>query len=197
VLQSEQELVEARRLAEQGWQAFPETPGGRACYNLIQQIEAKSASISTERVWNQPWPTIQVTYRNVNKVFFRMVPWDFQQRMTSASWHPENLDFAEADQTADSPTGAVVVADLPATDDYQQRTEDLPAPQDLKPGFYFLVASHDAEFGGKQSPISYADDLLHRPVAVPARADDPVQGHLHPRGPEPDDYKTLPASTLT
>ena len=28
-----------------------------------------------------------------------------------------------------------------------------------------------------------ADDLLHRPLALPARPDDPVQGHLHRRGP--------------
>ncbi|MCL4201938.1 MAG: alpha-2-macroglobulin [Pirellulaceae bacterium] len=156
VLQSEGDLVEARRLAEQGWRAFPETPGGRACYNLIQQIEAKSASVTSERVWNKPWPTIQVTYRNVNKVFFRMIPWDFQQRMTSTTWHPENLDQAEQNKLLTLPPALSWSADLPATDDYQQRTEDLPAPQDLKPGFYFLVASHDADFGGKQSPISYA-----------------------------------------
>jgi hypothetical protein len=37
-------------------------------------------------------------------------------------------------------------ADLPATADYQQRTEKLPAPKDLKPGFYFILASHDSKF---------------------------------------------------
>jgi len=155
VLQDDQDLVEARRLAEQGWRAFPESVGGRLCYNLIQTIEAKSATILTERVWNKPWPTIQLTYRNVDKVFFRVVPWDFQQRVSTQTWHPEYLD--EADQKSLLARQPVLEwsADLPATDDYRERVEDLPAPQDLKPGFYFLVASHDPAFSGGKTPLSY------------------------------------------
>ena len=31
---------------------FPQSPGGKLCHNLVTEIEAKSASITTERVWN-------------------------------------------------------------------------------------------------------------------------------------------------
>ena len=47
------------------------TVGGKLCANLIQEIEAKSIAITTERVWNEPLPTIRVDYRNLNKVWFR------------------------------------------------------------------------------------------------------------------------------
>jgi tetratricopeptide (TPR) repeat protein len=56
VVHDEGDWVEARRLAERGMNAFPESIGGRRCFNLVQQIEAKSSQISTERVWNEPLP---------------------------------------------------------------------------------------------------------------------------------------------
>src|SRR5262249_29192984 len=42
VLQGEGEHVEARKIALEGKSAFPESPGGRLCHNLILEIEAKS-----------------------------------------------------------------------------------------------------------------------------------------------------------
>ncbi len=81
VLQQEGERVEARQLALRGEQAFPDSVGGRQCYNLIQQIEAKSVDVTTERVWNDPWPTLDVRYRNVTKIYFRAVKHDWLERL--------------------------------------------------------------------------------------------------------------------
>ena len=52
VLQQEGDLVAARKLALRGAELFPQSPGGKLCRNLVTEIEAKSASITTERVWN-------------------------------------------------------------------------------------------------------------------------------------------------
>ena len=52
VLQQEGDLVAARKLALRGAELFPQSPGGKLCRNLVNEIEAKSASITTERVWN-------------------------------------------------------------------------------------------------------------------------------------------------
>ena len=52
VLQQEEDLVAARKLASRGAELFPQSPGGKLCHNLVLEIEAKSASITTERVWN-------------------------------------------------------------------------------------------------------------------------------------------------
>jgi len=154
-LRGEGELVEARELALQGWRAFSDSVGGRMCYNLVQQIEAKNVNASVERVWNEPWPEIEVRYRNVTKVHFRVVPYDFQQRLSSRSWHPERLDNNEEKALLRKKPALTWSADLPATDDYQERTEKLPAPKDLKPGFYYLVASHDPNFGEQDNRVSY------------------------------------------
>ena len=81
--------VKAHTLADQGWDQYPASVGGIQCYNLIQQIEAKSASITTERVWNDPLPDIQVTYRNVTKVYFRAVSAKFEDYCLRLGWSPQ------------------------------------------------------------------------------------------------------------
>ena len=72
VLQQENDLVAAHRIATQGGY-FLQYGAGWQCYNLLDQIEAPLVEIATERVWNEPWPLIQVRYRNLTKVHFRLV----------------------------------------------------------------------------------------------------------------------------
>ena len=50
----------------------------------------------TERVWNQPLPTIQVRYRNVTKVYFRVVPYSYEERLKTRPYRPEQLGPARA-----------------------------------------------------------------------------------------------------
>src|SRR5262249_39878897 len=81
LLRDEGDWVQARTLALRGKQALPNSHGGELCHNLVEQIESKSAVLDTERVWNDPWPTIRVRYRNLDKVHFRAVRVDFLERL--------------------------------------------------------------------------------------------------------------------
>ncbi|MCU0857101.1 MAG: MG2 domain-containing protein [Pontiellaceae bacterium] len=157
VLQSETEFVEARRLAERGLKLFPDTVGGAMCFNIIQQIEAKSATIETEFVWNEPVPSINVTYRNVTNVYFRAVAYDFETVISSRRW---NLSAYFDDNLQKELLGKKPNlewnADLPATADFKERVEKLPAPKELKPGFYFVISSHDPSFTDQNTPVSVA-----------------------------------------
>ena len=157
VLQGENALVEAHELAQQGARAFANTPGGDLCYNLVKQIEAKSASIITERVWNEPSPSIRVTYRNLTKVYFRLVHEDWLNRIKSGQYRGEWLDDGHRKALLAAKPDLAWSADLPPTEDFQQRVEDLPAPQDVKPGFYYLLASHDPGFSAANNVVSYSD----------------------------------------
>src|SRR5262249_55802568 len=56
VLKQEGDWVRARTAALKGAQTLPESHGGKLCHNLVQEIEAKSSQVNTERVWNDPWP---------------------------------------------------------------------------------------------------------------------------------------------
>jgi hypothetical protein len=156
VLQGEGDLVEARRIAQAGDQAFPNSPGGKLCFNLIKDIEAPASQITTERVWNNPWPNIAVRYRNVTRVYFRAVRADWTGRL-KGPYRPEHLLNNEHRQfLAQKPAGEWS-ADLPPTTDYKEHLHEVPAPKDLKPGFYFLLSSHDPNFGAGNNIVSCTD----------------------------------------
>ena len=103
VRQQEGDWVEAHALATRGRNAHPTSPGGQLCINLIAEIEAKSARILTERVWNlsqggagesaraESRPRIEVVYRNVDKVFFQIRPGDWEVALRPDARTPERL----------------------------------------------------------------------------------------------------------
>ncbi len=148
--------VKARELAQRGLDAFPNTAGGAMCYNLIQQIESKSAHLDAERIWNAPWPTLNVAYRNITKVYFRAVSADFEDYIKRTRWGFGGFDDNQRKQLLAASPVLEWNADLPPTKDYKQRTEKLPAPTKLKPGFYFIVASHDQNFAERENQVSVA-----------------------------------------
>jgi uncharacterized protein YfaS (alpha-2-macroglobulin family) len=158
VLQQENDLVEAHRLAKQGAEAFVATVGGAMCYNLQQQIESKTSQVSTERVWNEPWPTIDVRYRNVTQVYFRLIKEDWLG-LVKENGSPESLDEQGRKALLSHKPDQAWSAKLPATEDYRERIEKLEAPKDiikeLKPGFYYIISSHDEGFTDKDNVVSY------------------------------------------
>lgn len=156
-LHNEGDLVEARRLALRGARAHPESAGGRLCHNLVQEIEAKSAQVTTERVWNAPWPSITVRYRNVTNVYFRMVAWDWNDFLDRRHRRPEDLSEQERAEMMRRQPALEWHATLPPTADYKERQEKLAAPSTLKPGFYFIVASHDPNFRDQDNQLSFTD----------------------------------------
>ena len=167
VMRGEGDLVKAHAIARQGLDAFPNTPGGNECYNLVKQIEAKQVSIHVERVWNEPWPQVQVQYKNVEKVYFRMVEYDWIQLTKGQRWSLEQLDRNALIALTRRKPAAEWQVDLPATPDYQLREESVDAPNDLKPGFYFILASHHENFRNENNNItSYAPMWVSRLALV-------------------------------
>ena len=156
-LHEEGSWVEARQIAQQGLTRFPESVGGRQCHNLIQQIEARELQVTTERVWNQPLPTIDVTYRNVTRIHFRAVPFDFQQYARSLRRGPENLDEKQRRALLRLKPVLAWSAELAPTEDYQPRVVALPAPQRLKAGSYYLIASYNQQFNEEDNQVALAE----------------------------------------
>jgi uncharacterized protein YfaS (alpha-2-macroglobulin family) len=158
VVNGENDHVEARRIAQQGTNSFPNSSGGKLCFNLIQQIEAKAIQLTTERVWTDPQPVIRVHYKNLTKVHFRAVKSDWEARLTRDRYRPEYL-YSDADRRAllAKKPDAEWAADLPPTPDYQTRTEDVAPPKGLKPGFYFVIASPDPAFKEADNVLAVAD----------------------------------------
>ncbi len=158
VVYAEDDYVEARRIAQEGLSRHPDSVGGRRCYNLIQQVEAKSSRVVIERVWNEPGSAIEVHYRNVTKIYFRLVKFDFQEFVDSSRWQVEALNDQQRRQLLSQRPVRQWSADLPATEDFRERVETLPAVDDLASGSYFLIASHDPAFAEQDNQVSFRQE---------------------------------------
>lgn len=149
-LKDEGEPLKARALAQKARKAFPQSSGAKECANLILELEAKSAEVETEYVWSAPWPTIDVTYRNTSKVYFRAVSADFLTHLQDESWYNDQ----RRKQILEKTPALSWNSDLPSTRDLKERTEQLPVPKNLKPGFYYLIASFDSGFSTEDNQLS-------------------------------------------
>ena len=178
VLRGEDALQEAHAVATQGANSFPDSAGGRLCHNLVMEIEAPSYRVATERVWSEPWPVISVRYRNLGEVHFRIVRQDWRARLASGSYHPDHLDRdARKALLLESPAVAWS-SELPPAGDYKERVEDIPAPRDIAPGFYFLIASARKDFGEADNVVICTPFWVSRLALVMRTAVDafPLEG---------------------
>jgi hypothetical protein len=152
------DLVEARAVALKGAEAHPNSPGGVMCKNLVAQIESKDLSLQTERSWAEPWPAVRVGYRNLTKVHLRLAKADWMGRLLAGKPHAGWMDDADRQAILALPAVRTQAIDLPATDDYRQRHEDIPVgttfdAKSLEPGPYWVIASHKPDFGGADNVV--------------------------------------------
>ncbi|MGQ9589017.1 MAG: alpha-2-macroglobulin family protein [Planctomycetota bacterium] len=177
VLQAEGDLLEAHRAASEGKRRFPESRGALRCHNAIQAIEARSIEISTERVWNRPLPTIDVRYRNLRKVHFRLVAYDWEEEAKARGPWVRSSDRETWTRLLSKRPNLAWSAELPPTPDYKERVERLPAPEDVAPGSYFLFASADESFAESENNVVSATDIWVSDLAFVVRTR-PGQGEI-------------------
>ena len=154
-LRYDQDLVKAHETAGVGMQRFPNSPGGRKCFNIYHSIEAPQLSIVSEHIWNGDNTELQVSHANLKKVHFRLVPFDYRNRPWGNQSQPEYL-LSNQNQAklADRPPVASWSADLSATPDFKNRTDTVLAKTDVKPGSYLLICSVDADFRTRKNLLS-------------------------------------------
>lgn len=152
-LQQLDRLAEAHAVATLTARDFPQTPATALARNLLRQIEMPEARVETERIWNVPWPDLQVTHRNQPRLWFRIVAGNWDDHLRRQRSRPESPNREERDALLRQTPTRAWVADLPPTPDFQPTTTLLPPPQDLPPGFYFLITSRQDHFRGDQNEI--------------------------------------------
>ncbi|MDR2862754.1 MAG: hypothetical protein LBV54_02580, partial [Puniceicoccales bacterium] len=152
----EKNPLEAYKVAVQGLALHPSSAAAARCRSLIAQIEDPQLdSIKTESVWNASTPEIAIQYRNIETIHFRAVAADWQEFLASKRNRPDSLNAAEfAALLKKNPVKTWQVA-LPKTADYVMRTHRVDAPDDLAPGFYFIIASVSEKFSPKKNAIIY------------------------------------------
>ncbi|NBT14122.1 MAG: hypothetical protein EBS56_11190, partial [Planctomycetia bacterium] len=176
------ELVEAHDLAKQGVKAHPGTPGGALCQNLIAEIEAKSLVVETERMWAAPWPVIRITARNLDTAHVRIVKADWLARVAAGKPQWQWLDDADRKALLAQPPVKSFAVAVPNPKNFSDVRHDVPVPQDLEPGSYWVLASHAADFGDKDNVVEATLVWVSRIAIVSegggSRKGEPLAGYV-------------------
>ncbi|MFW6279445.1 MAG: alpha-2-macroglobulin family protein, partial [Planctomycetota bacterium] len=155
----EDELVEAREIADRAREDHPDSRGAAHCERLIAQIEAPGATINAERVWNECGPEIHVDYKNLTELHFKIVRSDWDEYLEEdPERHPETGYSNRREKILDAEPVSQWSEQLEPTDDFHSR-ETVLAPPEIpeEPGFYHIVAASNPEFEGKTgSVVSYS-----------------------------------------
>ena len=176
--QSNGDLIKAHQTASVGMNRFPESPGGRKCFDIFHNIEQPQLNLVAEQVWNGDQTEIQATHSNLSEVHFRLIPFDYHNK----NWGRINdaahtINHSNAQQYLQKDPAASWSAKLPATEDFKPRTTAVPANTDVKPGSYLLVASVNKEFTNDKNILS-ATHVWVSNLNVVTRENDQIEGHV-------------------
>ncbi|RME68120.1 MAG: hypothetical protein D6781_11735, partial [Verrucomicrobia bacterium] len=103
--------------------------------------------LSTESVWSEPRPTIDITYRNLTHVWFRAYRLDLDKCLERdrRDFSPSSDELRDLLKDGDDALALAWDHDLSPTEDYKLRRIHLPDPS-LAPGYYLIVASASPDF---------------------------------------------------
>ncbi len=146
-------FVKAKALCEEAISRFPKAYGSELCKNLMDGLLVKNISISTELVNLPNKPALmQVSYRNVSKVFFKIVrleETDIQNLHFRYGYSEDLIDAVIKRKGVESWN-----ATLPGTEDYRPHTTETIIPK-LPLGYYAVLASEDESFKKGKKSIAY------------------------------------------
>ena len=147
-------LIRARRLAREGIEAYAGSPGGQRCLHIVKSIEAPHFSVEIMLTDAPGKRSIQVTHRNLERLFFGDFPVDLMERIRTSKDYNLFPEWPEAKAILEKqrPT-AVWKADLPATPDFKDHKTFVDLPAGLTPGLYLVAASAREGFVRKENYI--------------------------------------------
>ena len=146
--------AEAHAIARRGALAYPASSGGRRCRALVEQIEAPDYGLQAMAVDAPGKRSIEVTHRNLPRLYFRALAVDLETRLGLAVeqdvWPSgdELLRLLGREQPA-----AAWTVELPSTPDFETHRTFVTPPL-LRSGAYVVVASATPAFGERGNRLN-------------------------------------------
>lgn len=144
--------VKAFEIAERGKSRFPNSHGGSNCGLVQENIKREALSLNLEKI-NVPEKPFRckVGYKNLPKVWFRVVKLDDDFRKVSRELYGDKLlkYFLKKDPVTSW------TQDLPDTKDYQDHSVEVKVPK-LAVGHYVVLAATQKDFSINKEAVAYA-----------------------------------------
>ena len=140
-------LIRARKLALEGAERFPLSPGGQHCLAIVKSIEAPDYSVEAMRIDAPGRRSVRITHRNLDRVFLRAYALDLEALVTSSKDYSIFPQGEDARKIVEEQRPAFAwKADLAKTPDYRDHHTYADLPASLAPGLYLVAASAREDF---------------------------------------------------
>ena len=141
---------EAFLFAKEGYEKYKQYKNSAECAKILDSLLSQDiGSIHAESTWfDAESAQLKFQAKNIEKIYFRAVPWDWQDFLRRERNRPVNLSKAERREILLCDEGAVTWSqELEKFTDFAQHEFVVSAPfEKFEPGFYFITASADPNF---------------------------------------------------
>jgi len=135
-------LVRARKIALQGVERFPDSPGGIRCQSLVRLIERPELKFETMRSDAPGRRSFRISHRNLSQLNFRAFELSREEAIRELRQERRFYSGSEVFLlTVNRFPIASWEVNLEKRADYKKHVTYGGVPDNLKPGFYFIVAS--------------------------------------------------------
>lgn|GEM_PF-186884 len=140
-------LVRARRIALEGVERFPGSPGGQRCRAIVASIEAPEYSVDAMGQDAPGRRSVRVRHRNLDRLFLRAYPLDLESLIRTSKDYSIFPQGREAQMIVEGGTPAAAwPADLAKTADFRDHSTYADLPASLASGLYLVAASARQDF---------------------------------------------------
>ncbi|MBQ3643960.1 MAG: hypothetical protein II961_05135 [Candidatus Riflebacteria bacterium] len=163
-----EDYVKAIDYAENAYQKWPESYGGKRAFNLIQAIKRPSIEYRSEKVISTNTNKFKVSFSNLTHAYFRLIKRDDDEILNSErDGYYNNSDVKsllslQPDYSFDT--------ELNPESDYKIHTKLVDIPK-IKKGYYWLIGSANKEFDINNNSISI-DAIIVSDLAVVSKSKD-------------------------
>lgn len=140
-------LVRARKIALEGAERFPQSPGGQRCRSIVGSIEAPDFAIEAMRADAAGRRSVRVRHRNLERVFLRACGLDAEALIRTSK---DFRFFPQGEEARLLVQGrrpdAAWRLDLAKSADFRDHLTFAGLPEGLRPGLYIVAASAREDF---------------------------------------------------
>ena len=164
-------LVRARKLAEEGQRAYPDSVGGQMCLSIQKGIEAPDYGVLSMSLDGPGRRSILVNHKNLPAIFFRAYPVDLESRIASARDYNLLPNWQETQKTLKAQKPAISwKVELPPTPDFEMH-KTFVTPPIKEPGLYMVAASCREDFAQRENKI-LGVNFIESDLVILTRDDD-------------------------
>ncbi len=153
-------LIRARRIAQEGMKAYPESVGGQRCLHIVKRIEAPDYQLAAMAADGPQRRSVLITYRNLPELHLRAYAVDFEGRLAKVVENgllPAYRDL-EAIIRKQQPVAEWRVK-LAATPDFKDHRAFVTPPL-TGPGVYVVAASARPQFESGDNRVLAANVIV-------------------------------------